>query len=70
MNAARQEVLEALAVLSEAYPEMRLGQLMITAGNWATRQPDSLWDVADEELLSAIAAHLERTGLATVAQSS
>ena len=70
MNAARQEVLEALALLSEAYPEMRLGQLMITAGNWATHQPDSLWDVPDEELLSAIVAHMERTGLATVAHVS
>ena len=70
MNAERHEVLEVLAVLSDAYPDLRLGQLMVTAGNWATRQPDSLWDVTDEELLNAIISHLERTGVATVAQGS
>ncbi len=70
MNAARHEVLEVLAVLSDAYPDLRLGQLMVTAGNWATRQPDSLWEVTDEELLNAITSHLERTGVAAVAQGS
>ena len=64
MNTARQELLDAFASLSEAYPDLRLGQLLITAGNWATRQPDGLWDITDEELLTAVHAHLERIGAA------
>ena len=62
MNTPRQELLESLSLLSATYPDLRLGQLMITISNWATRQPDGLWDVADEDLLAAVTAHLERSG--------
>ena len=50
MNTPRQELLESLGHLSAMYPDLRLGQLLITVSNWATRHPDGLWDVADEEL--------------------
>ncbi len=63
MNTPRQELLDALSLLSANYPDLRLGQLMMTVSNWATRRPDGLWDVTDEELLAAIAAHLERAGV-------
>ena len=63
MNTPRQELMEAICLLSSSYPDLRLGQLLITVSNWATRQPDGLWDVTDEELLAAIAAHLERVGV-------
>ena len=62
MNAPRQELLESLDHLSAMYPDLRLGQLLMTVSNWATRRPDGLWDVTDEELSTAIAAHLERAG--------
>ena len=62
MNTPRQELLESLGHLSAIYPDLRLGQLLMTVSNWATRRPDGLWDVADEELSAAIAAHLERAG--------
>ncbi len=62
MNTPRQELLEVLGQLSLMYPDLRLGQLLITVSNWAKHQPDSLWDATDEELLAAASAHLERTG--------
>lgn len=62
MKTPRQELLEAVGQLSAVYPDLRLGQLLITASNWAKREPDALWDATDEELLAAITTHLERAG--------
>ena len=62
MKTPRQELLEVIGLLSATYPDLRLGQLMMTVANWASRQPDTLWDVTDEELLAAITSHLERAG--------
>jgi hypothetical protein len=61
MKTERQELLDAIRQFSAAYPTLRLGQLMITLANWATGEPDKLWDLTDEELLAAITTHLERT---------
>ena len=64
MNQVRQEVLRLFAEVSEQYPEWRLGQLLANVAMWA-RQPTELhdsgiWDVEDEELLSALQRHLTR----------
>lgn len=62
MSTSRQELLESLGQLSEVYPGLRLGQLLITVSNWAKHEPEMLWDATDEELLAAITTHLERAG--------
>lgn len=62
MKTEREELLEAISQFSNEYPTLRLGQLLITLANWATGEPDKLWDVTDEELLATIATHLERKG--------
>ena len=51
----RQEILHRLSRLSELAPELRFGQLIanltfIAAGPW----DKSLWDLEDEQLLSAM----------------
>jgi hypothetical protein len=63
MTQTRRDILQAVEVLSEQYPDMRLGQLLVNLSNWATGVPDAIWDVEDEELLKAARSHLERHGL-------
>jgi hypothetical protein len=64
MSPVREKVLELLAQMSERYPEWRLGQLVANAASWA-RQPTEphdtgIWDVEDEEMLSALERHLKQ----------
>lgn len=64
MNAVRQEVFRLLAELSDCHPEWRVGQLVANAALWA-RQPTELhdtgiWDVEDQDLLTALKGHLAR----------
>jgi hypothetical protein len=50
----RAEVFAAIQSLSEAVPEMRVGQLMAAIGELcADLHGRGLWDAADEELLEA-----------------
>ena len=57
----RQQVLAALEDLSEAYPDWRFGQMIANLATIA-RGPEneSVWDMEDEELLTAIRWQLEQ----------
>jgi DNA phosphorothioation-dependent restriction protein DptG len=60
MTPARQEILRVLEALSQLYPDMRFGQLVVNISNWATHTPDAVWDVEDDTFLAAAQSHLER----------
>lgn len=60
MTPTRREILQALEALSNRYPDMRFGQLVVNIANWATQTPDAIWDVEDEEFLKAVQNHLEQ----------
>lgn len=70
MTLTRREILRTLEALSERYPEMRFGQLVINISNWATETPDATWDVEDEEFLAAAVSHLEKQGISHAAQAN
>ena len=56
----RQDVLTLLAELSEAAPEVRLGQLIVNLSYLARGLfPESVWDMEEDELLDAASKHLE-----------
>jgi len=61
MNAIRRELLDLIGILSEKYPEMRLGQLV---SNFATLaeggKPEAVYDVEDEVFIATIRKHLQR----------
>ena len=60
----RQEILQALAELSEHCPDIRFGQLIANL-SYLAKGPtnEAIWDVEDEELLDAAQRHLkERFG--------
>ena len=61
INPVRKEVLSVLAELSEAAPEIRLGQL-ITNLSYLARglSTESIWEMEDEELLAAARDHLKQ----------
>ncbi len=59
IDPTRQEILRLLEQLSVREPEVRFGQLVanmvfLAAGPWN----ETLWDLEDDELLSAISQHL------------
>jgi hypothetical protein len=60
MNDVRRQILKVLEALSDEYPDMRFGQLVINVSNWAEQAPDALWDLEDEQLLDAARRHLAR----------
>jgi hypothetical protein len=61
INPVRQEVLHVLAELSEVCPEVRLGQLMANLSYLARGlSNEAIWDMEDEELLTAARKHLEQ----------
>jgi hypothetical protein len=51
----RSSLLEAMAELSQKYPDWRLGQLIANVAGWADVD---VWDVEDEQLLQAARLHL------------
>ncbi len=54
MSAARTELLRLLSELSEACPEMRMGQLIANLATLARGAAvEAIWDAEDEELLAA-----------------
>ena len=54
-NNVRPELFEALQSLSEAVPEMRIGQLIAAVGELCTDlHGRGLWDAADTDVLEAI----------------
>lgn len=59
INPVRQEILRHLERISELAPDVRFGQLVanmafLAAGPW----DETLWDLEDEKLLSALRQHL------------
>jgi hypothetical protein len=53
-NVVRQELLDVLTELSKLCPEMRFGQLIANLSTLARGlSAEGLWDVEDEELLTA-----------------
>ncbi len=63
MTNTRQQILEAIAEMSELYPDWRFGEIVINVATWA-RQPtgpnDPTWDVEDEEFLATLRGHIDR----------
>jgi hypothetical protein len=57
----RSELLRVLGELSDAHPEIRLGQLVANL-SYLARGPanESIWDAEDEELLAAASQLLEQ----------
>lgn len=54
MTESRQELLRLVSELSEADPELRLGQLVTNLATMARGpQPESVWDCDDDELAGA-----------------
>ncbi len=54
MTTTRSELLDVLAELSEACPEMRMGQLLANLATLARGAVvGAIWDAEDEELLDA-----------------
>jgi hypothetical protein len=54
MNPIRRELLNVLAELSTACPEMRFGQLIANLSTLARGlSAEGIWDAEDEELLAA-----------------
>ena len=51
----RTDLLEAIAELSQRYPEWRFGQLIANVADWADQ---GVWDVENDQLFSAAKAHL------------
>ena len=57
----RRDLLHALGELSAAFPGWRLGQMIANLAVVARGATgESVWDVEDEELLTAIRRHLEK----------
>ena len=53
-------LLEAIARLRQLFPEWRLGQLVANLTTAAgCQEAEAIWDVEDEELLSAARSHLK-----------
>ncbi len=60
-NPVRQDVLLALAELSAAFPEWRLGQMIANLAVVARgATSEAIWDVEDEELLAAVHRQLDK----------
>jgi hypothetical protein len=60
-DARHPELLDALAELRRALPEMRLGQLVANMATVARGPvPGAVWDVEDDELLAAVRWQLQQ----------
>jgi hypothetical protein len=51
----RVDLLAAIEKLCERYPHWRLGQLVANLAGWAD---EDIWDIEDQQLLTAARAHL------------
>ncbi len=61
MNGSQEELLRLLAELSDADPELRLGQMLTNLATQARGpQPESVWDCEDDELVVAARRLLTR----------
>lgn len=55
IDPTRTKLLEAIARLSERFPDWRLGQLVESIAGWVGT---NTWDVEDQQLLTAIDQYL------------
>jgi hypothetical protein len=53
----RADLLAAITELSRRYPDWRFGQLVANVAGWVDCE---IWDVEDQQLLSATQAHLQQ----------
>lgn len=61
IDPVRSEILQVLAELSEAAPELRLGQLMANLSYMARGlSSEAIWNMEDDELLAVAREHLEQ----------
>jgi hypothetical protein len=61
MTASREELLRLVAELSDADPELRLGQMLTNLATMARGpRPESVWDCEDDELVAAASRLLAR----------
>lgn len=59
IDSTRKEALQVLAELSEAAPDVRLGQLVANLSYLARGlSAEAVWDMEDDELLAAARKHL------------
>jgi len=59
ISAKRQEILRLLEKLSELTPDVRFGQLIANLSYLAVGPTnEAIWDMEDEQLLSAIRQHI------------
>jgi hypothetical protein len=67
MTTERRRVLDLLADLSDAYPDMRLGQFLTWFAS-AARTPDveSIYEVEDGELVRVMEQHLAKKRAETI----
>src|SRR5437667_5195069 len=56
-NQERANLLSAIEQLCNRYPHWRLGQLVANVAGWADQE---VWDVEDQQLLSAARLHLSQ----------
>jgi len=53
----RADLLKTLMELSQRYPNWRLGQLIVNLAGWADQE---IWDVEDDQLLTAAQLHFQQ----------
>ena len=62
-----QRIAESLAELRKLYPDWRFGQMVANVAGWAKGpNAEAVWDVEDEEFLSALEAHLHARSVSVV----
>jgi hypothetical protein len=60
-DSSRSELLKAIAELGDLYPEWRLGQMLANLAMAAGRTEEgALWDLDDQEVLTAARRLIER----------
>lgn len=70
-SSVQQQLSDALAQLSQLYPDWRFGQLIANVAVWAKGPVDSAtWDVTDEEMLAAAKSHLDQHQLAPMTRKT
>jgi len=61
MTDTRQEILKALAEMSDYYPDWRFGQMVANIAFWAKGPTaEAIWEVEDEQFLETVKKHLKK----------
>ena len=71
MNPQRAQLLKVIAELSEAFPEWRMGQLISNLATSAGKlESGAVWDLEDDEAITAAQRLLERRKEGAAASAS